>query len=313
MSKPKRIRRKVDGVLLLDKPIGASSNQALQKCKWLLNADKAGHTGVLDPLATGLLPLCFGEATKFAQRMLDADKRYLAELKLGANTTTGDVEGEVILERPVAVTRGDVDRVISAFLGEIDQTPPMYSALKHEGKPLYEYARQGIVIPRESRRITIYAITVLFFEGDRLVLDVSCSKGTYIRTLAEDIGEQLGCGAHLTGLRRTFTGGFDLKQAITVEQFEALDEAGRDALLLPADALVADLPERTLDRAATDRLTHGMSVRFSEKDAIIRLLRLYGDVGDGARTFLGLGELSDGVIQPRRLLSTVVAGINPAP
>lgn len=294
------------GVLLLDKPYGASSNQALQKCRWLLQAEKGGHTGVLDPLATGLLPLCFGDATKFAQRMLDADKRYVATLKLGVTTTTGDAEGDVLDTRPVQCDRAAVDAAVARFVGEIEQVPPMYSALKHEGKPLYEYARAGITLEREARRITIYGIEVLQFSGDELVLDVRCSKGTYIRTLAEDIAALLGCGAHLIGLRRTQTAGFRLEDAITVEQFEALALEQRDALLLPADSLLADLPAVTLDAAQTDKLTHGLSVRFPSDGGIIAGLRVYGDTGAGQPTFLGLAELADQVLSPRRLLSTVV-------
>ncbi|MBL8508832.1 MAG: tRNA pseudouridine(55) synthase TruB [Chitinimonas sp.] len=302
----KRIKRPVHGVLLLDKPYGASSNQALQKCRWLLQAEKGGHTGVLDPLATGLLPLCFGDATKFAQRMLDADKRYVATLKLGVTTTTGDAEGEVLDTRPVQCDRAAVDAAVARFVGEIEQVPPMYSALKHDGKPLYEYARAGITLEREARRITIYGIEVLQFAGDELVLNVRCSKGTYIRTLAEDIAALLGCGAHLIGLRRTQTAGFRLEDAITVEQFEALALEQRDALLLPADSLLADLPAVTLDAAQTDKLTHGLSVRFPSDDGIIPGLRVYGDTGAGQPTFLGLAELTDQVLSPRRLLSTVV-------
>jgi tRNA pseudouridine55 synthase len=302
----KRIKRPVHGVILLDKPLGMSSNQALQKCRWLLQAEKGGHTGVLDPLATGLLPLCFGEATKFAQRMLDADKRYTATLKLGATMTTGDLEGDVLMVRPVTVTRREVDAAIMRFIGNIEQTPPMYSALKHEGKPLYEYARQGIHIPREARAITIYGIDVRQFEADVLVLDVRCSKGTYIRTLAEDIGEALGCGAHLIGLRRTATAGFQLADAVDLAAFEAMTQAERDALLLSPDRLVEDLPAVTLDADRTLRITHGLSVRFPENDGIIDSLRLYGDTGDGCSSFLGLGELADHTLSPRRLLSTVV-------
>ncbi|QNM97281.1 tRNA pseudouridine(55) synthase TruB [Chitinimonas koreensis] len=301
----KRIKRPISGVLLLDKPLGISSNQALQKCRWLLSAQKGGHTGVLDPLATGLLPLCFGEATKFAQRMLDADKRYTATLRFGATTTTGDLEGEVLQTRPFTASRAEVEAAVARFVGEQLQTPPMYSALKHEGRPLYEYARAGITIERPARRITIYAIDILSFDGDVLALDVRCSKGSYIRTLAEDLGEALGCGAHLIGLRRTGTAGFDLTTAVTPEAFEALPLEARDALLLPADSLLADLPALTLDAAAADRLTHGMPVRLDGNDGIIAGLRLYGDTG-GSPAFLGLGELRDQTLYPRRLLSTVV-------
>ncbi|WP_374701341.1 tRNA pseudouridine(55) synthase TruB [Chitinimonas sp. BJB300] len=293
-------------MLLFDKPYGASSNQALQKCKWLLQAEKGGHTGVLDPLATGLLPLCFGDATKFAQRMLDADKRYTASLRLGSTTTTGDLEGEVLLTCQVQVGRHQVDAAIQHFMGEYDQVPPMYSALKHEGRPLYEYARAGITIPRAARRITIYAIDVLGFDGENLVLDVRCSKGTYIRTLSEDIGERLGCGAHLTGLRRTATAGFRLEDALSLPDFEAMELAQRDARLLPTDSLVADLPAVTLDAMETDKLTHGLSVRFPSGDGIIDSLRVYGDTGECKPSFLGLAALTDHVLYPRRLLSTVV-------
>jgi len=306
VSAPRRVKRPISGVLLLDKPYGMSSNHALQKCRWLLLAEKGGHTGVLDPLATGLLPLCFGEATKFAQRMLDADKRYTATLKLGVTMTTGDLEGEVVQVRPVTATRAEVDAAILRFTGDILQLPPMHSALKHEGKALYEYARKGIEIEREARPVTIHALDVLEFDADVLVLDVRCSKGTYVRTLAEDIGEVLGCGAHLTGLRRTGTAGFDLADAHSIEAFEAMELPARDATLLPTDCLVIDLPQIQLDAAATKRLTHGLSVRFPENSEIIPSLRLYGDTGNGLSTFLGLGELADCTLYPRRLLSTVV-------
>lgn len=312
MTQKRSIKRKVDGVLLLDKPYGISSNQALQKCRWLLSAEKGGHTGVLDPLATGLLPLCFGEATKFAQRMLDADKRYVTTMKLGVRTTTGDIEGEPLLTRPVTATPQEIARAVAQFVGDIQQVPPMYSALKHEGRALYDYARQGIEIERVARPVTIYAIDLLAIDGDLVTLDVRCSKGTYIRVLAEDIGELLGCGAHLTALRRTATAGFRLEDAVTVEAFEALSLAERDASLLPADVLVQDLPAMHLDVPQTSAFTHGMSVLLGREHGIIPLLRLYGQIvsqvdGLTRDEFLGLGELTDdGKLQPRRLLSTVV-------
>lgn len=312
MTQRRSNKRKVDGVLLLDKPYGISSNQALQKARWLLSAEKGGHTGVLDPLATGLLPLCFGEATKFAQRMLDADKRYVTTMKLGVRTTTGDIEGEPLETRPVTATPADIERAVARFVGPIQQVPPMYSALKHEGRALYDYARQGIEIERAARPVTIYGIDLLGIDGDLVTLDVRCSKGTYIRVLAEDIGELLGCGAHLTALRRTATAGFRLEDALTLEAFEALSVAERDASLLPADALVQDLPLLHLDVAQTDAFTHGMSVLLGREHGIIPLLRLYGQIvspADGLThsEFLGLGELTDdGKLQPRRLLSTVV-------
>lgn len=310
MTQRRSNKRKIDGVLLLDKPLRASSNQALQKARWLLNAEKAGHTGVLDPLATGLLPLCFGDATKFAQRMLDADKRYLATMKLGVRTTTGDSEGEPLQVRTVNATLESVRLAAASFVGPILQIPPMYSALKHEGRALYDYARQGVEIERVARPVTIYELNVLGMTGDEVQLDVRCSKGTYIRVLAEDIGEQLGCGAHLTALRRTQTAGFQLADAITLEVFEQLDMQEREAKLLPADALVADLPQLSFDAAQTDALTHGMSVRYGLDHGIIPLLRLYGVdnvMANSPPRFLGLGELSaDGKVHPRRLLASVV-------
>lgn len=323
MNQPRTTRRKVDGVLLLDKPLGLSSNQALQKARWLLNALKAGHTGVLDPLATGLLPLCFGEATKFAQRMLDADKRYVATLRLGIRTRTGDVEGEPISVRPVQCDAEAIRRVIAGFVGHSTQLPPMYSALKHEGKALYEYARQGVDIAREKRPITLHAIEVLEMGDDWVTIDVQCSKGTYIRVLAEDIGEQLGCGAHLTALRRTRTAGFSLNDAITLETLEAMPGQDRTDLLQPVDALVADLPAIPLDRHQTEAIRHGRPVPCGKNRGIIPLLRLYGaSVGAEAPEFLGVGELgADGVLHARRLLSSVVAsspmrlahdGLNPS-
>ncbi|WP_269532695.1 tRNA pseudouridine(55) synthase TruB [Chitinimonas sp. BJYL2] len=302
----KRIKRPVHGVLLLDKPLGWSSNQSLQRCRWLLSAEKGGHTGVLDPLATGLLPLCFGDATKFAQRMLDADKRYTATVQLGATTTTGDTEGEVLLRRPVSLDMTVLGQILQRFTGEIDQVPPMYSALKHEGKALYEYARQGETVDRPARRVTIYAIDLLSSTADTLVLDVRCSKGTYIRTLAEDIGEALGCGAHLIALRRTQTAGFSLADAMTVEAFEALPERDRMASLLPVDSLLLDLPEIRLDADATHRVLHGMAVRFDGKHEIIRGLRIYGDQGSGHPVFLGLGEMDGSTLHPRRLCAAVM-------
>ena len=212
MTQVRRPKRCVDGVLLLDKPYDISSNGALQKARWLYTAAKAGHTGVLDPLATGLLPLCFGEATKFSSYLLDADKAYRATVCFGSNTTTGDIEGEVVRERPVTFDREQLLTAMRGFVGEIDQVPPMYSALKHQGRPLYEYARAGIVIERPARHITIYSLDLIEFDGREAVIDVVCSKGTYIRTLSEDLGELLGAGAHLTGLRRTRTAGFSLEQ-----------------------------------------------------------------------------------------------------
>ncbi len=294
----KRQKRQINGILLLDKPLGFSSNQALQKIKWLLQAAKAGHTGTLDPLATGLLPLCFGEATKFAHYLTEADKTYIATLKLGATTTTGDAEGEVLTTSPVNVSRIEFEQACQQFVGEISQTPPMYSALKHEGKALYEYARAGVEIERAARLVTIHNIEVNAFAGDEAVISVTCSKGTYIRTLAEDIGKQLGCGAHLIGLRRTATANYDISHAITLEQFEAMSDDQRLAALTPPDSAVAYLPSITLDSDGAFYLRQGQPVWRS--GAIPSgLLRLY----DEQQVFLGLGELqSDGKIAPKRLM-----------
>ena len=294
----KRPKKNINGVLLLDKPLGFSSNQALQKIKWLLQAAKAGHTGTLDPLATGLLPLCFGEATKFAHYLTDADKTYVATLKLGVTTTTGDAEGEVLDRQTVNVNRTQFETACKQFVGEISQVPPMYSALKHEGKALYEYARAGVEIERKARLVHIYTIQVNRFEGDVAQISVTCSKGTYIRTLAEDIGAMLGCGAHLIGLRRTATANYAITQAITLEQFEATPPEQREALLLPEDSAVQHLPAITLDENSSFYLQQGQAVW---KSGVIAqgLLRLYHEQGQ----FLGLGEQqSDGKIAPKRLI-----------
>ena len=294
----KRTKRNVNGVLLLDKPIGFSSNQALQKAKWLYQAAKAGHTGTLDPLATGLLPLCFGEATKFAHYLTDADKTYVATLKLGVTTNTGDAEGEVLTTQSVNVSRSQFEQACQKFLGEISQVPPMFSALKHEGKAMYEYARAGIEIERKARLITIHYIAVEDFKQDEAVITVTCTKGTYIRTLAEDIGKLLGCGAHLIGLRRTATANYKIVQTITLEQLEAMTLEQREAALLPEDSAVQHLPEITLDGDSVFYLQQGQGVWKS--GAVPKgLLRLYSEQQD----FLGLGELSsDGKVAPKRLI-----------
>lgn len=294
-------KRKIDGVLLFDKPFGFSSNGALQKCRWLLSAEKGGHTGVLDPFATGLLPLCFGEATKFAQRMLDADKAYRATIKLGEVSTTLDGEGEISKSGEVACDEVQVRLVLDRFLGVITQVPPMYSALKFEGKALYEYARQGVEIERAARQIEIYALDLIDFADDVLVIDVRCSKGTYIRVLADDIGKALGCGAYLTGLRRTRTAGFSIDDAISLTDFEAMELSARDACLLPPDVLLQDLPRLDLTDAEYARMRHGMNV---DRQSLEGEYRLYapGETKDNAR-FIGLGEVAQAVLRPKRLLS----------
>jgi len=302
-QRPRIVRRPVHGVLLLDKALGLTSNGALQQAKRLYRADKAGHTGTLDPLATGLLPLCFGAATKFAQLSLDADKRYLATLQLGVTTTTCDREGQVLETRPVDVDRAAIEAACAGFVGCIDQLPPMHSALKHEGRALYEYARAGIEIDREPRRVTIHSIDLIEGESDRWTLDVSCTKGTYIRTLAADIGAVLGCGAHLAALRRTSSGALSLVRAHDIVSLERLDEDSLDALLLPADALVADWPRIVLSTEDAGRFLSGVRRRLGIADA--PRLRVYGPE-PGA--FLGTAHAAGGELIATRLLSPTEVG-----
>ncbi len=291
-------RRAVHGVLLLDKPMGLSSNDALQKAKRLLNAEKAGHTGTLDPLASGLLPLCFGAATKFSQVSLDADKRYTATLHLGVTTTTGDLEGDVVERREVTVDRAAIDVAIARFTGAIDQVPPMHSALKHQGRALYEYAREGVEVERAARHITIHQLSLLEWSEHTLVLDVLCSKGTYVRTLAEDIGAALGCGAHLSALRRTASGPLNIDSAITIDALAALPDAERDAHLLPPDALLSDWPEHRLPAHEAARFLTGLRRRVNAPDA--PRIRVYGPE---QRALLGSAHITAGELIPDRLLS----------
>lgn len=300
MSAPRRApRRKVDGVLLLDKPQGLSSNTALQIARRLLNAEKAGHTGTLDPMATGLLPLCFGEATKFSGHLLNADKTYLATLKLGQTTTTGDAEGELLESRPVNISPQQIEDALAALRGAITQIPPMYSALKRDGKPLYEYARAGIELERAPREVVIHALSLLVIRDESLDIEVRCSKGTYIRTLAEDIGKALGCGAHLTALRRTETGGVTLAGAVTLTQFEAIEGlVERDTLLAPVDFLLASLPEAYVDAAEADRLLHGQATPWSGCAGI------YRGYAPGPRFIGMLTADGAGLLQPKRLVSS---------
>jgi tRNA pseudouridine55 synthase len=298
---PRQPRRTLHGVLLLDKPLGWTSNDALQKCKGMLRAEKGGHTGTLDPLATGLLPLCFGAATKFSQASLDADKRYTATLKLGERTSTGDREGEVIETRPVAVDHAAIEAACARFTGEVDQTPPMHSALKHEGKALYDYARAGVEIERAARRVTIYAIDIVSWHADELVLDVRCSKGTYIRTLAEDIGEALGCGAHLSALRRTGSGALDVADTITIEALQALTEPQRDARLLQPQVLLGGLPEVRLPADEAGRFLTGLRRRVQLADA--PAVKVFGPGPHSASAFLGTAHITAGELIPNRLLS----------
>jgi len=293
-------RRPVHGVLLLDKPLGFSSNQALQKAKWLLRAEKAGHTGTLDPLATGVLPLCFGAATKFSQLHLDADKTYEAVARLGVKTATGDAEGEVIAERPVQVSPEDLARVEALFTGPIRQVPPMHSALKKDGKALYEYAREGIEIERAPRDVVIHQLALTRLDDTSIRIVASVSKGTYIRTLGEDIGEALGCGAHLTSLRRTATGGFGQAQCVTIEALEAMTEDERLARLLPPEALVDGHSRVTLAAEDAARFLSGLRRRGGWADA-----EAVAVFGTDPQAFLGTAHVSAGELIPGRLLNPI--------
>ena len=305
----KIVRRPVHGVLLLDKPIGLSSNQALQKAKWLLRADKAGHTGTLDPLATGVLPLCFGAATKFSQIQLDADKTYEAVLLLGQKTATGDAEGEVIETRPVpAITPELLLAMTARFTGALAQIPPMYSALKKDGKALYEYARKGEEVEREARNIVIYELKMAAAPDPRaqeaIKIIVKCSKGTYIRTLGEDIGEAIGCGAHLGSLRRIETGGFTADACVTLSQLESMTEPEREARLQPVQSLVAAYPSVTLDADNAGRFLSGLRRRGEpgQWGADAPLVQVYGTA---PQAFLGSAHITADELIPQRLLSPI--------
>ncbi|MDT8878926.1 tRNA pseudouridine(55) synthase TruB [Halomonas saccharevitans] len=293
----------VNGVLLLDKPAGASSNHALQRARRLFQAQKAGHTGTLDPMATGLLPVCFGEATKFSAHLLEADKVYRTRVELGVVTDSGDAEGEVIERHAVPrLTEADIEGVLARFRGEIDQIPPMYSALKHQGRKLYELAREGKSIERAARRVTVYDARLLACEAEAFELEVRVSKGTYVRTLAEDIGRALGCGAHISALRRLATGPFTSDGMQDFAALEALaDQAEREAVLLPVDALIDHLPRLDVDGEAAGRLTHGQSARVEARGlAEGETARLYR-----GEAFLGLGTVTGPQeVAPKRLLST---------
>ncbi|MCC7151265.1 MAG: tRNA pseudouridine(55) synthase TruB [Rubrivivax sp.] len=291
-------RRALHGVLLLDKPLAWSSNDALQKAKGLLRAEKGGHTGTLDPLATGLLPLCFGAATKFSQVSLDADKRYRALLHLGLRTSTGDLEGELLEERPVAVDHTALAAACARFTGTILQRPPMHSALKHQGRALYEYARAGVEVERAPRPVTIHRIDIVAWAGSRLEIDVHCGKGTYIRTLAEDLGQALGCGAHLAALRRTGVAALDVADAITLEALAALEERARATRLLPPDVLLQHWPDVCLPDEEAGRFLTGLRRRVALAD--LPAVRVYASA---PRAFLGAAHVRGGELIPDRLLS----------
>ncbi|HMU86210.1 MAG TPA: tRNA pseudouridine(55) synthase TruB [Agitococcus sp.] len=301
----KRVRRPIDGILLLDKPQGMTSNYALQRVKHLFNAEKAGHTGSLDPLATGLLPICLGEATKYSQHLLDADKVYRTRMRLGQKTTTADAEGEVIEEKSVPTLNAEqIEQVLARFRGTIQQVPSMYSALKKDGKPLYELARKGIEVAREPRTVQIYRLELLNVEPLYWELEVACSKGTYIRNLVEDIGDVLGCGAHVAELRRLASGCFQLDEHLTLESLQQIaDEqglAGLDELLLAPWAAIADKPRVTLSDNASYYILHGNPVRVNNLPINEDVL-----IFDAQNRFLGVGYMNDdGLLAPRRLLKT---------
>lgn len=308
-SSPKRKRVPMHGVLLLDKPAGLSSNDALIKAKRLLNAEKAGHTGTLDPFATGLLPLCFGEATKFAQDLLDADKTYETIVHLGIRTTTGDTEGEVTETRDVDVDRERISEVLARFTGDIEQVPPMHSALKRDGKPLYEYARAGITLEREARAVTIHELQLLDWQTPYLTLRVRCSKGTYIRVLGEDIGAALGCGAHLQTLRRTQVGNLTIDAAMALEELAARQEQERASALAPVDALLTSFPAVQLPEALAKRFLHGQRLALGKENVA------YPRDGGRVRVYrqengalLGTGLMQAwGVLAPERLIAAASA------
>ncbi|GKW42075.1 tRNA pseudouridine(55) synthase TruB [Pectobacterium parvum] len=309
MSRPRRRGRDVHGVLLLDKPQGVSSNDVLQKVKRIFNANRAGHTGALDPLATGMLPICLGEATKFSQYLLDSDKRYRVIARLGQRTDTSDADGNVIEERAIGFSATDLDQALEGFRGTTQQVPSMYSALKYQGRKLYEYARQGLTVPREAREITVYELQFIRWEGDELELEIHCSKGTYIRTIIDDLGEKLGCGAHVIYLRRLQVATYPTERMVTLEQLAALAEQAQtqedplslslDPLLMPMESPVIDFPEVNLTPVVAGYLKLGQAVQAANTplDGMVRITE-----GDEHK-FIGMGEIdSDGRVAPRRLV-----------
>ncbi|WBL70991.1 tRNA pseudouridine(55) synthase TruB [Serratia liquefaciens] len=309
MSRPRRRGRDIHGVLLLDKPQGLSSNDALQKVKRLYNANRAGHTGALDPLATGMLPICLGEATKFSQFLLDSDKRYRVIARLGQRTDTSDADGQIVQERPVNFTQAQLDVALDSFRGDIKQVPSMYSALKYQGKKLYEYARQGIEVPREARSITVYDLQFIRWEGDELELEIHCSKGTYIRTITDDLGELLGCGAHVIYLRRLQVATYPTERMVTLEQLNELLEQAQvqeiapaellDPLLMPMDSPVENYPEVNLLPVVAGYVKQGQPVQVAgaPTSGMVRITE-----GE-ERKFIGVGDIADdGRVAPRRLV-----------
>ena len=301
MSRPRKRGRDIDCVFLLDKPQGMSSNDIMQKVKRVFQANKAGHTGALDPLATGMLPICLGEATKFSQFLLDADKRYVVTAKLGERTDTSDAEGQVVETRPVNVETSQILTALEQFRGDILQVPTMFSALKHNGKPLYEYARAGITVEREARPITIFEINFIEYQAPSLTLEVHCSKGTYIRTLVDDLGEVLGCGAHVTVLRRTAVADYPTEKMMTWDALQALAEQGDlDQHLLPIDTAVSKLPALKLNAEQSKGIGFGQRVKFANEAKLHGRVRLFSN----ENIFLGVALVDDNnVIRPQRLIT----------
>ncbi|WP_294843918.1 tRNA pseudouridine(55) synthase TruB [uncultured Gilliamella sp.] len=299
MKNIKNTRRDLHGVLLLDKSQGMTSNDALQKVKRLLNAKKAGHTGALDPLATGMLPICFGEATKFSQYLLDSDKRYKVIAKLGERTDTSDADGQIICTKPVLIDQAQIEQALTHFRGDILQVPTMFSALKYQGKPLYEYARQGIVIEREARPITVYENQFIEFDAttNQLTLEIHCSKGTYIRTIIDDLGELLGCGAHVIYLRRLQVSNYPLDKMVTLEALENIVD--KDQLLLPVDSPLQDCPKITLNAAQGSDILLGRTIIIDNNTSVETLVRIYQD-----NHFIGAGIWQFNKLSPKRLIST---------
>lgn len=302
--RPKKKGRDVHGIFLLDKAEGMSSNDIMQKVKRLFRANKAGHTGALDPLATGMLPICLGEATKFSQFLLDSDKRYIVTAKLGERTDTSDAEGQIVETRPVTVNEAEIISALAPFRGDILQVPTMFSALKHNGKPLYEYARQGITVEREARPITIFELLFIDYQAPYLTLEVHCSKGTYIRTLVDDLGESLGCGAHVTMLRRLAVANYPKAEMMTIEDLTLLANSfpttELDRLLLPLDTAVGNLPALSLTEAQTKAVGFGQRVKFENSEKVNGLVRLFSHNNQ----FLGVAEVrEDNVIRPNRMVN----------
>lgn len=306
MSRPRKKGRDIDGVFLLDKAQGMSSNDIMQKVKRLFHANKAGHTGALDPLATGMLPICLGEATKFSQFLLDSDKRYVVTAKLGERTDTSDAEGKVVETRPVNVKTAEILVALEQFRGNILQVPTMFSALKHNGKPLYEYARQGIIVEREARPITIFELNFIEYNEPYLTLEVHCSKGTYIRTLVDDLGEALGCGAHVTMLRRTAVADYPVVDMMPLEELQLLAESfplsELDRLLLPMDTAVSKLPALHLNAEQSKAIGFGQRVKFANEQQLQGQVRLFS----AENLFLGVALIDGNIIRPQRLVTQMV-------